>query len=242
MILADTRGRLTRNDLELVLLLLSRGSAVERARLEHQLEAEGPDPLLDAPELAERLLEVRSIRIPSAPLFLYVVVRRALLEAGLDERDVADYLAALLLAFGQRDRAWRVDWNDDQRHSYLVDIVADLEATEGDRRFKVMAHLGNYALWLAGVFPDYIAARRVRKGGPDVGYYEAIGRRGFSMASDHGLADRLGLETIFRTTSERFRAARSALNSVSDRVFFPTVLSADRIARELGRAQEDPLH
>jgi len=242
MILADTRGRLTRNDLQLVLVLLSRGSGIERARLECVLEAEGPDPLLDAPDLVERLLEVRSVCVPSAPLFLYVVVRRSLLEAGLEDRDVADYLAALLLAFGQRDRAWRVDWNDDQRHSYLVDIVADLEATEGDRRFKVMAHLGNYALWLSGVFPDYIAARRVRKGGPDVGYYEAIGRRGFSMASDHGLADRLGLEGIFRTTSERFRTARSALNAVSDRVFFPNAFSADRIARTLGRAGEGPLH
>ena len=168
MILANTRGQLKPRDLELVVLLLSRGSAAHRASLERRLEREGPDPLLDQPELAERLLAVRSMLLPSEVLFFYVMVRRTLLAAGLDERDVADYLAALLLEFGRRDRATRVDWHDDHAHRYLVDILIDLEATQGERRFRVMLHLGNYALWLAGLFPQYIEARRLRHGGPDL--------------------------------------------------------------------------
>jgi hypothetical protein len=231
MIVADTRGNLDQSDLQLVLLLLARGSAAARARLEERLAREGPEPLLDAPELAERLLTVRTLLAPSEALFLYVMVRHALRVDGVDDADLADYLAALLLAFGQRDRAWRVDWNDDQRHRYLVDIVADLEATDGARRFKVMAHLGNYALWLAGVFPDYIAARRVRRGGPGLDYYDTLGRRGFALAADHALADRLGLESVFRTASERFGVVRGALTALSDRVFFPNVVTADRLGR-----------
>src|ERR687897_898022 len=158
MIRPNARGRLTAADLQLVILLL------------------------------ERLLTVRTMLVPSETLFFYVMVRHALRRAGIDDRDLADYLAALLLDFGQRDRAWRIDWHDDQRHQYLVDILTDLEATEGDRRFRVMVHLGNYSLWLAGLFPDYIAARHLRKAGPDVSYYDALGRRGFGMASDHALA------------------------------------------------------
>ena len=131
MIRANARGRLTAADLQLVILLLSRGSAHRRASLERRLAAEGPDPLLDAPELLERLLTVRTMLVPSETLFFYVVVRHALREAGIDDRDLADYLAALLLDFGQRDRAWRIDWHDDQRHRYLVDILADLEASGG---------------------------------------------------------------------------------------------------------------
>ncbi len=231
MIVADTRGNLDQSDLQLVLLLLARGSAAARARLEERLAREGPEPLLDAPELAERLLTVRTLLAPSEALFLYVMVRHALRVDGVDDADLADYLAALLLAFGQRDRAWRVDWNDDQRHRYLVDIVADLEATDGARRFKVMAHLGNYALWLAGVFPDYIAARRVRRGGPGLDYYDPLGRRGFALAADHALADRLGLESVFRTASERFGVVRGARTALSDRVFSPNVGTADRLGR-----------
>jgi hypothetical protein len=234
MIRADTRSRLTAADLHLVLLLLSRGSAQRRGALERRLAAEGPDALLDSPELLERLLAVRTVLVPSEALFFYVLVRQTLVRAGVDDRELADYLAAMLLDFGRRDRAWRVDWNDDQRHRYLVDILMDLEASEGERRFRVMVHLGNYALWLAGLFPDYIAARHLRKGGPDVSYYDALGRRGFGLASDHALADQYGLDGVLRVAADRFPSVRSALNGMSDRVFFPNAVTPDRVLRQLG--------
>lgn len=222
MILANTRGQLKPNDLQLVLLLLSRGSASRRAALEHRLEREGPDPLLESPELPEALLAVRTILVPSPALFFYVMVRHALRSSSVDDAELADYLAALLLEFGRRERAYQVDWNDDHRHRYLVDILSDLEASQGVRRFKVMVHLGNYALWLAGIFPDYIAARQLRAGGPDVAYYDALGRRGYELASDHALADHYNLETVFRSVAERFPEVRGALNAMSERVFFPS--------------------
>lgn len=234
MIRADTRSRLSAADLQLVVLLLSRGSAHRRAALERRLQAEGPDALLDSTELLERLLAVRTVLVPSEALFFYVLVRHTLTRAGIDDRELADYLASMLLDFGRRDRAWRIDWNDDQRHRYLVDILMDLEASEGERRFRVMVHLGNYALWLAGLFPDYIAARHLRKGGPDVAYYDALGRRGFGLASDHALADRYGLDGVLRTAAERFPSVRGALNGLSDRVLFPGTATADRLLRDLG--------
>lgn len=224
MILANTRGRLSASDLQLVVLLVSQGSAARRVSAERRMAAEGPDAILDTPGLLERLLAVRSMLVPSEALFFYTLVRHALLHARCDDRELADYIAALLLEFGKRDRAWRVDWNDDQQHRYLVDILADLEATGSERRFKVLAHLGNYALWLAGLFPDYIAARQVRSGGPDVTYYEQLGARGFGQASDHALADQYGLDGVFRTAAERFPQLRQALNQVSDRVLFPHIV------------------
>lgn len=234
MIRADTRSRLGATDFHLVLLLLSRGSASRRRALERRLEREGPDVLLDDPELPERLLTVRTLLVPSDHLFFYVMVRHTLRRNGIDDRDLSDYLAAMLLTFGHRDRAFRVDWHDDQRHHYLVDILQDLEATGGERRFKVLVHLGNYALWLAGLFPDYIAARQLRKGGPGVTYYESLGSRGYALASGHALAESSGLEPILRLAAGRFPAVRSALNAVSDRVFFPVGSSALRIERQFG--------
>ena len=221
MILANTRGQLTERDLQLVLLLLSRGSPIRRLRLERLLATEGPDPLLDDPALPDGLLAVRTIIVPSEVLFFYVMVRHSLRRAGVDDRELADYLSAMLREFGRRDRACRIDWNDDQQHRYLIDIVADLDATEGERRFKVLIHLGNYSLWLAGLFPDYIAARRLRKGGPDVSYYDAMGQRGYALASDHVLADRYNLEAVLRLAAHRFASVRSALNAVSAQMLFP---------------------
>ena len=87
MIRANTRGRLTAADLQLVILLLSRGSAHRRAYLEQRLASEGPDSLLDSPDLLERLLTVRSMLLPSEALFFYVLVRHALRRSGLEERE-----------------------------------------------------------------------------------------------------------------------------------------------------------
>jgi hypothetical protein len=220
VIRANVRNQLGPRDIDLMLLLLSRGSAGARAGWQRRLAVEGPDALLDQPDLFERLLTVRAMLVPSEALLFYVMVRHALLRADLDDRDLADYLAALLLDFGRRDRAWRVDWNDDANHRYVVDILADLAASDGLHQFKVMAHLGNYTLWLAGIFPEYIAARRLRRGGPDVSYYDAMGRRGFALASDHAMAETHGLDGVFRIAAERFPHVRRALNTVSERVLF----------------------
>ena len=234
MIRADTRSRLGQADLHLLLLLLSRGSAARRRGLERRLEREGPDALLDTDELPDRLLAVRTLLVPSDHLFFYVMVRHALRSHGVDDRELADYLAAMLMAFGQRDRAWRIDWHDDQQHRYLVDILQDVEVTTGERRFRVLVHLGNYALWLSGVFPDYIAARQLKRGGPALAYYEALGSRGYGMASDHALAESTGLESILRSASDHFGDVRTSLNEVSDRVFFPGAVTPVRLDRQFG--------
>jgi hypothetical protein len=235
MILANVRARLRGADCRLVVVALARLDPGGRARVERRLAAEGPDVLLDEPGLLDALLAIRSLAVPSAALFAYVAVRHALLAAGLNDRPLADYLAALLLEFGRQDHATRARAVDDQTYHYLADIVNDLarEDESGERRFHLQAHLGNYSLWLAGLFPDFIAVRRRRRGGPDLPYYDALGRRGFGMAAEHTLAERYGVAGIYRLAAERFPALRHALNRLSDRLLFPHSCTEDRLLRSV---------
>lgn len=235
MILANVRARLRGADCRLVVVALARLDPGGRARVERRLAAEGPDVLLDEPGLLDALLAIRSLAVPSAALFAYVAVRHALLAAGLNDRPLADYLAALLLEFGRQDNATRARAVDDQTYHYLADIVNDLarEDESGERRFHLQAHLGNYSLWLAGLFPDFIAVRRRRRGGPDLPYYDALGRRGFGMAAEHTLAERYGVAGIYRLAAERFPALRHALNRLSDRLLFPQSCTEDRLLRSV---------
>src|SRR2546426_540018 len=83
------------------------------------------------------------------------------------------------------------------------------------------------------LFPDYIAARRSRKGGPDLPYYDELGRQGFRLAAEHRLAEHLGVASIYRSAAERFPTLRVAFNRLSDRVFFPNVSTPDKILRNL---------
>ena len=92
---------------------------------------------------------------------------------------------------------------------------AGCAASRGDRAFKVSVHLGNYAVWLSGVFPERITARQIRRGGPDLSYYESLSARGFGEASGHRLAERRGLDGVLRTAAERVHDIRVALNRVS---------------------------
>src|SRR5947208_1509556 len=206
-----------------------------RARYERQLHEEGPDELLDEPGLLAALLALLTLMVPSPALFTYVAVRHTLRAARVDDRALADYLAALLLEFGDHDRHVRIRRSDDETYHYLVDMVEDLMGLDdaGERAFLLRAHLGNYSLWLAGLFPDYIAARRSRKGGPDLPYYDELGRQGFRLAAEHRLAEHLGVATIYRSAAERFPTLRVAFNRLSDRVFFPNVSTPDKILRNL---------
>src|SRR2546430_3557064 len=104
MILAHVRGRLRVQDFPPVALALARGDAGRRARYERVLLEQGPDPLLDEPGLLEALLAVRTLAVPSPPLFAYVAVRQTLGGAAGAGRETAEYLGARLHEFGDHDR------------------------------------------------------------------------------------------------------------------------------------------
>ena len=235
MILPNVRSRLGPADLRLVIVALARRDAAAAARHRRVLLEQGPDRLLDEPGLLEALLAVRSLVQPSPALFAYVAMRHALRAAGIDSAELTDYFAALMLGFGDHDSSTRLGVHDDQTYNYLVDIVSDLAAGEetGERAFLLRAHLGNYSLWLAGLFPDRIAYQRARAGGPDLPYYDELGRQGYDLASRHRLADRFGLAGIYRAAAERFPALRTAFNRLSDRIFFPNVFTQDKVLRSL---------
>jgi hypothetical protein len=232
MIATSVRAALGADDMRLAVELVA-GSRPERHRLSQRALEEGPDTLWDDPRLVGALLASRDLQRPSATLFYYVLLRHLLLELGVDDRAVTDYCAAMVLAFGRGDRAYRTFEHDENRYAYLVDLVAEAGRAEGEHQFRVRVHLGDFSLWLTGIFPDYIAARRARKGGPPLPYYESIGRAGFQMASDHRLAGRYGMEEVLRSAAERFGVLRVALNRLSDRVMFPHHHSPDRLIRQV---------
>src|SRR4029453_17068389 len=187
MMLANVRQHLTRDDAQLAVRLIARGSSDAIEEAETTLREQGFDALLDDPRLLAGLMVSRQGTHAPFPLFAYVVVRHALRDVGEGDRMLADYVASILLHFGLGGRAGRVAESDDEVYTTLAELAGALESADAPRSFLVRAHLGNYALWMSGVFPDYIELRRWRRGGPDLDYYEEMGRRGFTLAADHRL-------------------------------------------------------
>lgn len=233
MIQATVRHHLTRDDAQLVARLIARDSGTPLEEIERTLADQGIDAVLDDPRLPTALLRAGQGAWASLPLFSYVMVRHALRRLGEDDRRLADYVAAVLMHFGMRDNAHRVSAADDQVYDSLASLLADVDDPDGRRSFLVRTHLGNYALWLSGLFPDYIEHRKWRRGGPDLGYYEEMGRKGYQLAAGHRLADDHGLATLFATAAERFGLLRAALNDVSDALLFPNHYSPERLMRQV---------
>ena len=235
MILANARRQLTRQDAELAIRLVADGeeSADDVDRLQRRLVDDGFDAILDDERLPRALIRSRLGTYASLPLFLYVMVRHALLRAGERDRAVSDYLAALLLAFGVRGRSERISESDDQLYDTLAGLLEDVNDRDPRRSFLVRVHLGNRALWVAGLFPDYVEQRKWRGGGPDLGYFEALGRRGFELAAEHRIAEQYGMANVYAGIAARFGLMRVALNAVSDSLLFPGVHTPERLMRQV---------
>ena len=233
MIVANVRARFTREDAQLALSLLSQQGRDAEDRGEALLRHGGMEALLDEPALLRAIAASPLGAHTSLALFAYVVARHALMQSGEQDRMLADYAASVLLHFGLGGRAMRVADSDDELYDTLAGILADAEGPDPRRTLLVRAHLGNYALWLAGLFPDFIEHRRWRRGGPGLDYYDEMGQQGFRLASEHRLANEQGLVPLFKLAADRFPVMRVALNRVSDTLLFPSVSSPERVMRQV---------
>lgn len=233
MILANARQRLTRADAQLAIRLVAHDCADELERAQQRLADGGIDAILDDERLPDEIMRSKFGAFASLPLLLYVVVRHALLRAGERDRAVSDYLAAVLLAFGTRGRAERVSESDDQLYDTLASLLRDVNDINPGRAFLVRVHLGNMALWVAGLFPDGVERRRWRRGGPDLDYFEEMGRRGFELAAAHQLSQQHGMTAVYASIAARFGLLRAALNRVSDSLLFPNQSSPERLMRQV---------
>jgi hypothetical protein len=234
MILPNVRASFGRREAEILIALAGRGG-------EERLREQGIDTLLDDVRLVRQLLHRDGISTAPAPLVFYLLVRHALLARAVHDRRLADYTAAVLLEFGKQGRAYSPG-GDAGRYHYLVDILAELERARGEREFELRVHLGNFALWLAGVFPDHIADRVQRRGAPPLSYYDSMGAAGFRGAAAMPLALRHGVGELFLRAADEFASVRSALNSLSDALFFPRPKDAvERLLREVSdRFEREP--
>ncbi len=233
MILPDVRVSFGRDDAARLVQLLTR-EGEDQGRLESLVSERGIDVLLDHPGAARALVAEPGVsRLPLA-LFSYVALRRSLIDGGVESRLMADYVTSIFLHFATEARAHRIADYEDREYRYVVDLVAEIAEADGQRGFLLSAHLGNFALWLSGLFPDWISHRVRRKGGPDLGYYENMGQTGFSLAADAPFARRQQLDGCYRDAAKTFTALRVALNRFSDRFLTPGATSpVDRVLRQV---------
>lgn len=141
-------------------------------------------------------------------------MRRAFLDHGIDDRRASDYVGALLSYHVQARSA-------EPRAGggvYLVDIVTAIgEARSPEDAFFLQAQVGNVALYLTGLFPDWIHHREtVGRRLLGLSYYERMGSAHWRAAARTSAAQRYDLGDVLDYMAACFPAMRQALNDLVD--------------------------
>ena len=219
MIQPNCRVQFAAQDIDFIVSVLGHKTGDADCLVKLLTDEESRDLILDDEELFRALLERRGCLQVSTHFYFYVLVRHVFLRSDLKDRAVADYVAELLAEFARAEHARCVVPGQPNPLDYFFEMLAALQTADERTSFQIRVHIGNYSLFLSGVFPERIRFRAEQKGFPALKYYEALGRSQYRAASDHRLARRYELTTILGTLSERFQATRRALNDISERIF-----------------------
>jgi hypothetical protein len=220
MIRPNCRAKFAAEDIDFILSVLGPKIGTTECLVKLLADEESRDLILDDEALLHALLERRGCLRVSSRFYFYVLVRQVLRRSDIKDRAVADYVAEMLAKFSRAEQARCVVPGQAAPLDYFFEMLAALRTADDRTSFLIRVHIGNYSLFLSGVFPDRIRFRAETRGFPDLRYYESLGRTQYRAASDHRLAQRYEVAEIFSTLADRFETTRLALNDIADRYFF----------------------
>src|SRR6516162_8341341 len=215
----NCRAQFAAEDIEFILSVLGAKIGTAECLIKLLSDEESRDLILDDEALLHALLERRGCLRVSTRFYFYILVRQVFRRADLQDRAVADYVAEVLTAFARSERTQWAGPGSPISMDYFFEMLAALRQADDRTSFFIRVHIGNYSLFLSGVFPERIRFRAEARGFPGLSYYEGLGRTHYRMASDHPLAQRFELSNILGTLAERFATTRLALNDIADRLF-----------------------
>ena len=219
LIQPNCRAQFAAEDIEFILSVLGTRLGTADCLVKLLSDEESRDQILDDEALFHALLERRGWLEISTRFYFYVLIRQVFRRADIQDRSVADYVAEVLAEFAESKRAHCAVPGETRSLEYFFEMLTALQAADDRNGFFLRLHIGNYSLFLSGVFPERIRFRSEGRGFPGLSYYEGLGRTQYRVASEHRLAQRYKLAEILNTLSERFGATRLALNDIAERLF-----------------------
>ena len=219
MIQANCRARFTAADFDFIVRTLACSQTDHISLVDLLSDVETRDSILDNPRLVDAILNnCGHLRI-SSQFYFYVLARHVLQQGGIGDRKLCDYVASLLETFSRANRLQMSDEIDHRAQQYISDMLIALTRATPEQAFLLRAHVGNYSLFISGIFHPAVAGqRRSLRGGPDIKFYEQVGRTNYQLVASHAAARRCELDDVFEGLADRFREVRLALNQLSDQL------------------------
>ncbi|MEP6810191.1 MAG: hypothetical protein ABI992_08095 [Chthoniobacterales bacterium] len=217
MIRANCRERFTASDFDFVVRTLARSQTEGVSLVDLLSDQATRDAVLDSPRLVHAILSNANQLSISSHFYFYVLARHVLQQAGITDRKLCDYVASLLETFSRISGMQAPHLGDERGRQYISDMLIALTKASPEQAFLLRAHVGNYSLFITGIFPEN-TQRRSQRGAPDLKFYEEVGRSNYQLVASHATARRCELSDVFEGLAERFRDVRLALNRLSDQL------------------------
>jgi len=215
MIQANCRARFTAADFQFIVQTLARSPNDQVSLVDLLSDAETRDAVLDNPRLVDAILSQTGQLTISSPFYFYVLARHVLQRAQIADRKLCDYIGSLLETFSRANGLRSPHSDDECSRQYISDMLIALTRATAAQSFLLRAHVGNYSLFISGIFHEN-AQHRSRRGAPDLEFYEKVGRTNFQLVAGHSTARRCELNDVYEELADRFHEVRLALNRLSD--------------------------
>lgn len=152
-----------------------------------------------------------SVNHPLRRLFRLLTERSLGGKLGYNDSDVIGYLSDLLTDFSHIDNVYKIRSASGQRVEEVAELLMEgdlrYRAASIDREREVHRHIGDYTLFMAGLFPE--AVRRLRSGRVSLSRdvlidYVKTGKRSYQIVAEFTFG-RYGVPApLYRKLSEQF--------------------------------------
>lgn len=158
---------------------------------------------------------------PLRDFFEGLLWRRFVEQVHLDEPSVTQYVSDMLVSFTPIDNLYGIRNVRGQRLEEVGEMLIEsnplLRATSFDREREVRKHVGDYTLFITGLFPERVAkTSRARRPQLDAFTdFVLAGKESYSIVSSFDQFEYRDEAPLFRRLSENFELCVFGLNLVS---------------------------
>jgi hypothetical protein len=156
---------------------------------------------------------------PLNRLFAELVQKHLLQSVGIDDRAITAYMASLLVDFTHVDNLFRIRNARGKRLEDVGEMLIESNPVLEGRSFfyerEVRKHIGDYTLFLAGLFPEYLnrLPKRTMRIDAFIDYMQA-GKESYRVVASFDQFEFRDIAPLFRRLSECFELCVFGLNLV----------------------------
>jgi hypothetical protein len=158
---------------------------------------------------------------PLRRLFSELLYKHLIRAAQLDDPQISDYVGDLLVNFTHVDNLYRLRNSKGPRLEDVAEMLIAsnplLEGRSFEYEREVRKHIGDYTLFLTGLFPEYVAKLNRKPFRMDslIDYLKA-GKESYRVVAAFDQFEYRDVAPLFRKLSEKFELCVYGLNLIKD--------------------------